>query len=71
LRPQRDPRLRRRPVRARAGTRADPVSGVAAPPRHAERRRARRLQRPDDARRPAREPARPAAVADGLSLGDL
>ena len=36
--------LRRRPVRARPGPRADPVPGVAVPPGRAERRRAVRVQ---------------------------
>ena len=43
LRPLREPasRLRRRPVRARHRPRADPVPGLALPPRRAERHRAR------------------------------
>ena len=50
LRGARHRRLRRRPVRARPGPRADPVPGLALPSRHAQRRGAHRLQ-----------PARPAA----------
>ena len=49
-----DRALRRRPVRARAGTRADPAARLALPSRRAERRRPGRLQRDRAGRRPAR-----------------
>ena len=42
--PRADRHVRRRPVRAGPRARADPVPGLALPPRHAQRRRARRLQ---------------------------
>ena len=61
--------LRRRPGRGRAGTRPDPVPGLALSPRHPQRRRPLRLQRPGRARRPALQPARPGALGDRVSLG--
>ena len=57
LRGARDRRLRRRPVRARRRPRADPVPGVAVPPRRAQRHRPRRLRRARAAARVCR-PAR-------------
>ena len=61
LRRARDRRLRRRSGRARAGPRADPVPGLDLPSGHAERHRARRLQR-------SRRPLRPAGAADGAGF---
>ena len=59
LRRERDRGLRRRPVRARPGTRPDPAPRVALPPRDAERRRAEGVQRGRPEAGPAAEPARP------------
>ena len=58
---QRPPGVRRRPGRGRARPRSDPVPGVALPPRHPERHRARGLQRPGGARGNADEPDGPGA----------
>ena len=69
LRRARHRRVRRRPVRARPRPRADPVPRLAVPPRHAERRRAGRLQRPRAGGRPALQPARARARGDRLPLG--
>ncbi|CAA9513664.1 MAG: hypothetical protein AVDCRST_MAG45-2066, partial [uncultured Solirubrobacterales bacterium] len=64
-------RLRRRPVRARSGARTDPVSGLAVSHRHAQRRRARRLQRAGPGARAPRQPARARALAHRVPLGRL
>ena len=67
---ERDRDLRRRPGRARARPRPDPVPGLALPPRHPERHRPLRLQRPGGPRRACpTSPAGPGAVGDRLSLG--
>ena len=61
--------LRRRPDRARRRARPDPVPGLAVPPRHAQRRRAGRLQPRAAAGRAAGQPARAGAELDRLPLG--
>ena len=61
LRRARDRPLRRRHVRAGAGSRAGPVPRLALPPGWPERRRAARVQRSRAAARPAGEPARASA----------
>ena len=65
----RDRQLRRRPVRAGRGSRADPVPGLAVPRRRPQRCRAERLQPPRPPAGPAEQPACSGAVAAGLSLG--
>ena len=52
-----DRSVRRRAVRARSGTRPDPVPRVGVPPRYAERRRPWWIQRGEPGPRPALEPA--------------
>ncbi|CAA9524749.1 MAG: hypothetical protein AVDCRST_MAG30-3281, partial [uncultured Solirubrobacteraceae bacterium] len=69
LRGTRDRGVRRRPVRARRGPRADPVPRVAVPPRRAERHRPGRLRRARSGARAAPEPARAPPVAGRLPLG--
>ena len=66
----RHPHVRRRPVRAGAGPRTDPVSRVALPPGRAERRRAARLRRAG-AVSPGlpTSPLPPMTRADRVSLG--
>ena len=55
-RARRHRRLRRRPVRARRRPRPDPVPRLALPPRHPERHRPARLQRPPCPAGPADQP---------------
>ena len=66
-----DQPLRRRPVGARPGPRADPVPRRALPSGHAERRRSRRLQLAGAAARAAGQPARALDFAHRLPLGGL
>ena len=66
----RDRHVRRRPVRARPGPRADPVPRLALPSRHAERRRPGRLQRARAAARAARRArCRSPRTSTGLRWG--
>ncbi len=61
--------LRRRPVRAGGGPRADPVPGLALPRGRPQRRGAERLQPARPPRGPAEQPARPGAGPARLPLG--
>ena len=69
LRRARHRRLRRRPVRARPGTRAGAVPGLAVPPRHAERPRAGGYNQNDPPAGLPASPLPPAPVGDRLPLG--
>ena len=63
-------RLRRRPVRARAGPRAHPVPGLDLPPGHAERRRADRVQPADPPAGLPEPPLEPQIGETGFRWGE-